>query len=92
MGRDLRSPLPTCKHGLRGHLVVEEVLDTLYRGHGLGPALQRHFINQLPSSEGGLVFGTIDAINQPSMRTAIKVGRLDVGGWSFVPMRRGRSP
>ncbi len=83
--------LPTCEHGLRGYLVVEEVLDTPYRGHGLGPALQRHFIDQLPVGKGDLVFGTIDATNRPSIRTAIKVGRADVGGWSFVPIRREAS-
>jgi len=50
--------------------------------------LQRHFIDQLPSGKGDLVFGTIDATNRPSIRTAIKVGRADLGGWSFVPIRR----
>jgi GNAT superfamily N-acetyltransferase len=83
--------LPTREHGLRGYLVVEEVLDTPYRGHGLGPALQRHFIDQLPVGKGDLVFGTIDATNRPSIRTAIKVGRADVGGWSFVPIQREAS-
>ena len=81
--------LPSHAHGLRGIVVIDEILGERYRGRGFAPACQRRFIEALPASADDVVFGTIDARNTPSLRTALSVGRLDVGGWWFVRAARG---
>lgn len=73
--------------GLSGYYVLDEVLAARFRGQGLGPVLQRRLLDELarrPLCGDGLLWGTIDARNQPSRRTAARVGREDVGGWAFV--------
>ena len=78
---------PEHTDGLEGWVVIEEILAAPFRGRGLGAALQRHLIEVLDDERFPLLTGTIDALNEPSMRTARRVGREDVGGWSFVPTR-----
>ncbi len=74
---------------LAGHLILEEFLDAPFRGRGLAARAQRCLIDVLPEAPGGLLFGTIDGVNHASMRTALKTGRMDVGGWTFVPLIAG---
>lgn len=63
--------------GAPATVVCEEVLAPACRGQGLGPALQRHLIERLPA--GGVLHGTIDRRNQPSLRTALACGRRELG-------------
>ncbi len=72
------------RYGLRAWYVVEQVLDAEYRGRGLAPALQRALLARLDRSRSALILGEINDRNQPSLRTALRVGRLDAGGWVFV--------
>ncbi|MEM9489213.1 MAG: GNAT family N-acetyltransferase [Myxococcota bacterium] len=72
--------------GLSGHCVVEEILTRPFRGFGLGIALQRHLIERLEPHGHDLIWGTIDARNLPSRKTAERVGRTDIGGWIFIPV------
>ena len=76
-------------YGLKGYLVADEILDDEHRGRGFAPAMQRRFIDALRASEDDLVFGTIAVQNAASIRTALRVGRVDVGGWWFVPIDQG---
>jgi hypothetical protein len=72
------------RYGLRVWYMIEEVLDSDYRGRGLAPALQRALLVRLDRSRAELVLGEIDDVNLPSLRTALRAGRIDVGGWVFV--------
>ncbi|MFN3200271.1 MAG: GNAT family N-acetyltransferase [Bradymonadia bacterium] len=74
---------PSTLFGAEGFVVHEMLLDESFRGQGWGVALQQALIEQL-APEGGLLFGTIAASNTASLRTAQRVGRIDVGGWLFV--------
>jgi GNAT superfamily N-acetyltransferase len=73
------------RHGARTWYMIEEVLDGDYRGRGLAPALQRALIARLDPARAALILGEIDDVNLPSLRTALRTGRLDAGGWVFVP-------
>lgn len=73
-------------YGLRGYQVVEEVLATGFRGRGLAPAVQRRLIDALPDDGDGILFGTIDAVNAPSLATALRVGRVVVAVSRFVEL------
>lgn len=66
-----------------------EILDTDLRGRRVAAHVQRRFIDRLDARRGALVLGTIEATNEPSLRTALRVGRVEVGRWCFVP-RHGR--
>ena len=56
---------------------VEVILSSQFRGRGFAPAVQRAFIDLLPETNG-LVWGTIDAKNSPSLQSALRVGRVVV--------------
>ncbi|TVR88552.1 MAG: hypothetical protein EA416_13295 [Trueperaceae bacterium] len=75
---------PDQVQGIPGWLVEEEFLGAALRGRGLAPALQRMALAHLDTRDRPLVLGTILADNEPSLRTARRVGRSDVGGWAFV--------
>lgn len=66
--------LPEAFWGIPGYCIYEEILGTDFRGRGLGPVLQRHLIEALPTS--ALLFGTIVGTNQASMKTALRLGRV----------------
>lgn len=70
----------------RGWHIVEEVLHPRFRGHRLAPAVQRAFLRNLDVDREPFVFGTIDATNAPSLKTALRVGRciLEIG--ALVPI------
>ncbi len=71
--------------GIPGWIVEEELLGDALRGRGLAPLVQRSALERLDVGERPLVLGTIHADNAASLRTALRVGRTDVGGWVFVP-------
>lgn len=71
-----------CEEGLKGYRMVEFLLKCDYRGKRLGTATQRHLVETLHREPGKRVlFGTIDARNQAPIRTARRLGRIDVGGY-----------
>jgi RimJ/RimL family protein N-acetyltransferase len=72
---------PSRHGGVDGWSVNEELLDTAYRGQGLAVHAQRAMLAQLDQNVSQLVFGTINAVNQASVKTALRVGRQDAGGW-----------
>jgi hypothetical protein len=75
---------PSVERGVHAWYMVEEVLDAPYRGRGFAPLLQRAFLAGLDRSRSELVSGHIDAANLPSLRTALRCGRIDAGGWVFL--------
>jgi len=50
----------------------------------LAPLLQRAFLAGLDRSRSELVSGHIHPANRPSLHTALRCGRIDVGGWVFL--------
>jgi hypothetical protein len=80
----LMAARPQTLRGVKGWEIVEEFLWSDYRGQGLAVGMQRCFTSALDSLRGELVFGEIHDMNLPSLRTALRAGRTDVGGWVFV--------
>jgi hypothetical protein len=72
--------------GLPGFLVVEEVLVEALRGQRLAPAVQDEMIRQLDASPLDCLFGKIHPLNTPSLRTAMGLGRLDLGGFRALSL------
>ena len=67
-----------------GWSMADQLLDPQFRGQGLAPAMQRAFLEALPTGEE-LVWGTIDPRNVPSLATAKAVGREVVCAYLFLP-------
>lgn len=66
--------------GAHGYRMVEEFLYPDFRGRALAPAVQRRYIDTLDAPTGEAVLGWIHPTNLPSIKTATRVGRLDLGG------------
>lgn len=75
--------------GLRGWRLRERVMADRFRGGGFATAALWRFVRDLRREPGDLVWGTIMRENQPSMRSALKLGRIDVGGLVWVGPREG---
>jgi len=77
-GRGHRSVL-----GLGGVTTAEEFIYPAFRGQGLAAPMQRAFVDELAArgfgTDMGCVIGWIHHINEASRRTALKVGRLELG-------------
>lgn len=75
---------PVEQYSVRTWLMWDIVLARQYCGKGLAPLLQRAVLDRLDPARAPLVAGTIAASNQPSLRTALRVGRHVVGTWTFI--------
>jgi hypothetical protein len=71
--------------GLTGAYMTELLLLTPFKGKGLAPALQRKFVDEL-SSDIEMIWGTIDAKNHASMKTALRIGRVAVRSECFMSL------
>lgn len=70
---------------LEGYFVEEEVIALPFRGRGLAAEAQALVVAELaPESPEALLFGTIDAANEASLRTAERAGRVRVGACRFL--------
>lgn len=68
-----------------GYLVEEEVIALAHRGRRLASAAQRLVIAALaPQAPDALLFGTIDAANVASIKTAERAGRERVAAYRFL--------
>ena len=68
--------------GVRSIFMTEIVLDAAARGHELGPAVhQRLAANVAAIDERSILTGIIAAANVPSLKTATRAGRAEIGGW-----------
>lgn len=79
VGADERSRL-----GLPGHTVRELIMTPTARGRGLGPGLTTGLARGVPGD--GILLGTIHHDNRGARLAALAAGRVDVGGWSQVPL------
>ena len=77
--------------GEAGAYMTELLLVPLFKGQGLGAALQRKLIDILPP-EITLIWGTIDARNKASMKTAIGLGRQVVRSEYFLTLENHEQP
>jgi L-amino acid N-acyltransferase YncA len=71
---------------LKGFVVIEMLLAKFARGQGLGAAVQYRLAEALqPSSQPiDVLYGTIGSNNPPMLKTAARVGRVDLGGWIWI--------
>jgi len=67
---------------LSGYIINEEILAIEFRGQNFALAIRRKLIDQLP--DDSIIYGEIDARNVPSIKTAVRVGRENVGNYFFV--------
>lgn len=64
--------------GANGLYMNEVLLAKKFRGQGYAPIIQRLFIEQQKKRNFDLVWGTIDAQNKPSTKSALRVGRKSI--------------
>ena len=72
--------------GLPGFLVVEEILSPAFIGQRLAPAVQDEMIRRLDADPLDCLFGKIHPLNGPSLRTAMGLGRVDLGGFRALSL------
>ena len=71
--------------GLDSIFMVEILLDQRARGHGLGLAVHQHFAREVALIDpDAVVSGTIAPVNVPSLKTALKTGRVEIGAWYWT--------
>jgi hypothetical protein len=72
---------------VRGLQVVEIVLTRAARGQGLGPAVHQRFARRVAADDPAtIIMGTISAKNAPSLRTALRAGRMEIGAWHWIDL------
>jgi L-amino acid N-acyltransferase YncA len=71
---------------LCGFVVLEMLLAKFARGQALGAAVQYRLAEALQASSqpSDVLYGTIGSNNPPMLKTAARVGRVDLGGWIWV--------
>jgi len=80
--------VPAAERALTGFVMLEEILDTPFRGRGLAPTLQRMLFDHLAqrgADPRAIVFGHIAHSNAASLRSAQAVGRQEVYRTVFLP-------
>lgn len=71
-----------------GQCVIEEVIARRFQGQALATGAQQALAQVfVRSGVGSLIWGTIDAQNVPSRRTATRAGREEVGAWYWISPR-----
>ena len=74
------------RRGIRGATVVELVLDHEYRGLRYGQHLSTLLAKALPLPDEECLTGTIHVENVAAYRSALRAGRVDVGGEIVIPL------
>ena len=73
------------EYGVRGWVVIEEVLLPAFRGRGFASVAQGHLAKILAeSAPEKILFGTIDTLNEASLRTAQRVGREVISAYWWL--------
>jgi hypothetical protein len=71
--------------GVKGLLMVEEIVAPQFAGRGTAALAQRELAKRACSSRADtMIVGTIDATNAPSRATARRAGRSEVASWHFL--------
>ena len=71
-------------HAMAGFSVQELCLDAAHRGRHVAAAAVQRLIDEVPARGGDVLLGTIKPSNVPSLRNALSVGRVHVGGYAWV--------
>jgi L-amino acid N-acyltransferase YncA len=71
-------------HGMVGFSVQELCLDGTHRGRHIAAAALQRLVDELPAGDDDVLWGTIHPENLPSLRNALSVGRVIVGGYVWV--------
>ncbi len=74
------------RRGIRGATVVELLLDPEYRGLSYGQHLSTLLAKVLPLPDEECLMGTIHVENVAAYRSALRAGRVDVGGEIVIPL------
>jgi L-amino acid N-acyltransferase YncA len=74
-------------HGMTGFSVQELCLDATHRGRHVAAAAMQRLVDELPAGDDDVLWGTIHPGNLPSLRNALSVGRVVVGGYVWVTPR-----
>ena len=77
--------MPEPLYGHQGLCFYELAVDDDYRGLGLAPAMQWRFIKQVAEDQTW-IWGTIDSLNIPSLRSAKRIGRKPIQREYFLPL------
>jgi hypothetical protein len=68
--------------GVTGCYMNEIVLEGAARGQSLGPAVHQHFAKVVAAEDrSGVITGMIASVNVPSLKTAMRAGRIEIGAW-----------
>ncbi len=71
-------------HGMAGFSMEEVCLDLAHRGQHLAAPTVQRLVDELPARPRDVLWGTIHPANAPSLRNALSVGRVQVGGYVWV--------
>jgi hypothetical protein len=71
-------------HAMAGFSVQELCLDSAHRGRHVAAAAVQRMVDELPAGPGDVLWGTIHPSNIPSLRNALSIGRVHVGGYAWV--------
>jgi L-amino acid N-acyltransferase YncA len=71
-------------HGMAGFSVQELCLDAAHRGRHVAAAVVQRLVDAVPARDGDVLWGTVHPDNAPSLRNALSVGRVVVGGYVWV--------
>jgi hypothetical protein len=70
--------------GVTGCYMNEIVLESAVRGQCLGPAVHQHFAKVVAAEHPeGVITGMIASVNVPSLKTAMRAGRIEIGAWHW---------
>ena len=73
--------------GVRGIYVIEVILAKEARGQALGVAVHKRFAEWVVQNEpAAIILGTISNENKPSLRTAERAGRVNVGSFYYFQL------
>ena len=73
--------------GVRGVYMIEIVLDASHRGQSLGPAVHQRLAAIVSTSKpAAVITGTIARANTPSLKTANRAGRVEIGAWYWLEL------
>ena len=71
--------------GLSGTYMVEILLDGPARGQGLGPAVHQRLAAKVAAADpSAILTGIIAPVNEPSLKTATRAGRVEIGVWHWI--------
>lgn len=71
-------------HGMSGYSVQELCLDRAHRGRHVAAGAIQRLVDALPARDDDVLWGTIHPENAPSLRNALSLGRVVVGGYVWV--------